>query len=198
MEAISTKSCLCVLKYLPRLHSHFLATLVRCEWKSGQKQKRNKENENRKICPGQDCLAEGKCGVVISPFVLHAALVVAAVCLRWFLGQNRTWYILYIRGSFGLFLQTNFMKDKKRHVSMTWCIMILRGPSNKLQDRQQTINVNKLFSRLLGQVSRPPQKHKPLWQGWPSTCSPPPSAPASTSSSLTLSQSRRCTARSPD
>ena len=37
---------------------------------------------------------------------------------------------------------------------MTWCIMIFRGPSNKLQDRQQTINVNKLFSRLLGQVSK--------------------------------------------
>ena len=45
MEAISTKSCLCVLKYLPRLHSHFLATLVRCEWKSGQKEIRKTKTE---------------------------------------------------------------------------------------------------------------------------------------------------------
>ena len=113
MEAISTKSCLCVLKYLPCLHSHFLATLVRCEWKSGQKQKRKNENENRKICRGQRCSAEGKCGVVISPFVLHAALVVAAVCLRWFLGQKRTWYILYT-GVFWPFPSNKLYERQKR------------------------------------------------------------------------------------
>ena len=34
-------------------------------------------------------LAKGEGGVVAPPLVLDAALVVTAVCLRWFLGQER-------------------------------------------------------------------------------------------------------------
>ena len=34
-------------------------------------------------------LSKGEGGVVAPPFVFHAALVVATICLRWFLGQER-------------------------------------------------------------------------------------------------------------
>ena len=54
-----------------------------------RKQKLRKRKQKHVETLVEGILAEGKGGVVAPPLVLHAALVVSAVRLRWFLGQER-------------------------------------------------------------------------------------------------------------
>ena len=69
-----------------------------------RKSKGNKNKRKRKM-GNLENLSKGEGGVVAPPFVFHAALVVATICLRWFLGHERVGQ--KDRGQFPIVLMKN-------------------------------------------------------------------------------------------